>query len=213
MAMMVEVLKDGQVTLTVPVEIRDGVLWGKTSAGVTPLVNGFLLEKAGIDKSEIGKCARSGDFPQAILACCLVMGENAGGRLVRDKDEARRAADAAMSPVEREKRKLLSEIASVENQARRCDRSEDDEEFRRLTWKAERLQKEFYDRFPEEKIADQARELLSRAAHRRDLAAGAMVYDCDGSLSYQDQVRRHDELIAEATKLESQAEELGKAGE
>jgi len=213
----IEILVDGKVSLTVPADIRaDGTIWSDTNAGTQPIINGHLLTAAGITKEQYGNAARAGELTDAMLACCLKLGENPGGRVARDKETFAREQDArreaAMSPIEREKRTLREAIHHAERRAARCDRSEDDVEFDQLSWKAERLQKEFYERFPEELRADRASNLRGRADHKRALAIGALVYDCDGSLSDEDQQRRHDEFIAEAVALESKAAELEGSG-
>ena len=209
---IIEILVDGKVTLTVPATVHsDGTIWsiGQPSK---PVINGALAESRGIPRSVCTEQVRTGNYTPEVLACGMVLGENFGGRFARDRDAAeaaaRDAADAAMSPIDREKRNLLMEIARVEKQARTCDRSEDDVEYQRLRGKAQKLQNDFYTRFPEEKAADQVRSLRSKAEHIRGLAAGAMVYDCDGTLSYKDQCRRRDEMLAEATTIDSQADEM-----
>lgn len=212
---MYEVLIDGVVKMTFPGELhRDGTIWG--NQGTLPLINGFLLEKAGITKEAYGAAVRSNSITPGMLSCCMSVGENPGGRIVRDKDafatenEARR--EAAMSPIDREKQNLLGEIARAENKARKCDRSEDDVEFQRLTFKAEKLQADFYARFPEELVAARVARLQERAKNARRIADGAMLYDCDGTLSHDDQCERRDQGYAEAAVLEAQANELGKVG-
>lgn len=214
--MMIEILVDGKVTLHVPATIHaDGTIWSIGSPS-RPVLNGALAESRGISKATCAAQVKAGRYTPEVLACGMVLGENFGGRIARDKDaaadEARRAADAAMTPIEREKQQLLQAIANAERAARRCDRSEDDVEYQRLTWKAEKLQDDFYARFPEEKIADKVAAMRSRAAHIRDVAAGAMLYDCDGSLSYEDQCERRDAGIAEAVAIETQAAQLETVG-
>lgn len=214
--MMIEILIDGKVTLHVPATIHaDGTIWSIGSPS-RPVLNGALAESRGIAKTTCAAQVKAGKYTQDVLACGMKLGDNFGGRVARDKDaaadEARRAADVAMSPIDREKQTLLHGIAAAERAARRCDRTEDDVEYQRLTWKAEKLQDDFYARFPEEKIADKARNLRSRAAHIRDVADGAMLYDCDGSLSYEDQCERRDAGHAEAVAIEAQAAKLETAG-
>jgi len=63
-------------------------------------------------------------------------------------------------------------------------------------------------RYPAEWTEERAAELRVAAEHSRDLAAGARVYDCDGSLSEDDRERRAAEFEAEAEKLEALAAEM-----
>ena len=205
--MLVEILVDGIVKLTVPASIRtNGTIWS-VGKPPKPVINGALAESRGISRETIAGQVKSNNYSPDVLACGMVLGENFGGRIARDKDaardQARQRREAAMTPVEREKRTLLDEISRIKNQARRCDRSEGDVEFRQLTWDAENMQAEFYARFPEEVAATQAARLHERAENARRIADGAMLYDCDGTLSYEDQCERRDEGYAKAAALEA----------
>ena len=53
-----------------------------------------------------------------------------------------------------------------------------------------------------------AAKLREQAAHKRDLATGALVYDADGWLNHEAQQQRHDKIMAEAEMLEAQAKIL-----
>jgi hypothetical protein len=64
-------------------------------------------------------------------------------------------------------------------------------------------------KYPKEAAEEQRHELADAAAHHRDLASGAMLYDADGSLSSEDQKRRADEFNAKADELDRQAKEIG----
>lgn len=60
---------------------------------------------------------------------------------------------------------------------------------------------------------DAAREeqrlvLHDKAEHERELATGALTYDADGWLTYEDQQHRHDEHMAKAANYDRQANEL-----
>lgn len=60
--------------------------------------------------------------------------------------------------------------------------------------------------YPDEAAAEDRDDLRESADDLRRKAAGALVYDCDGSLSAEDRQRRHDELVAEAVELERRAD-------
>jgi hypothetical protein len=65
-------------------------------------------------------------------------------------------------------------------------------------------------KYPKEAAEERADELRDSAEHHRSLAAGAMLYDADGSLSSDDQKRRADEFNAKAAELDRQAQEAGR---
>lgn len=208
-----QVLVDGELKVTFPGEIRaDGTIWGITNGKATPLVNGFLVAAAGLSVSDHKKQVASGKFTAELLGCCMKLGENPGGRLVIDKTAADRQSDAdyesALSPLDREKRELRREISAAERRVERCDRSQDDVEFYRLKQKAEALEQNFFTRFPEELLKEKVAAMRDRAERLRALAAGAMLYDCDGSLSREDQEERREEMLAEAQQIDAKANTL-----
>mgnify|MGYP001377210684 CR=1 FL=1 len=45
-------------------------------------------------------------------------------------------------------------------------------------------------------------KLVRKAEKLRDLARGALTYDCDGSLSQAEQQKRHDTFIKQAEEIE-----------
>lgn len=59
-------------------------------------------------------------------------------------------------------------------------------------------------KFPAAKAAEDAQALRDKAAHLREIAAGALTYDADGMLDAAAQQARHDELIAQAEAVEAQ---------
>lgn len=64
------------------------------------------------------------------------------------------------------------------------------------------------EKYPAEANKEKADALRREAANIRRLAAGALLYDCDGSLSAADQQHRHDEMMIEARGIEAQANEI-----
>ena len=211
MKTIVEILVNGKVKMTLPVEVRpDGTLWGPSTNGPTPAINGFLLEKNGISRDEFKRQSNNGKFSPEVLACCMHLGENPGGRLVRDKSTADTEAERSITPANRERREIDRMFAAAE----RVDRSEDDEEYRRKRFAAEGRLDAWKIKFPSEAAAERADAIRARAARRRELAAGAMLYDCDGSLSQSDQEERRDTMLAEAAALDAEANAISprKAG-
>jgi len=61
------------------------------------------------------------------------------------------------------------------------------------------------EKYPAEAREEDAANLRARAAKKRDLASGALVYDCDGSLTSEDMERRSAAFRAEAEELEKRA--------
>lgn len=77
-----------------------------------------------------------------------------------------------------------------------------------LRHQAEQRLAAWRERYPAAAAEEDAMQLEDKAAHLRDLAVGALVYDADGWLSAEEQQKRHDGLEAEAAALDRQAVEI-----
>jgi hypothetical protein len=160
------------------------------------------------------KAQRWDDIPAAQYAR---LGTSASGLLVRDSAEIdaedRQAADQARREYENahpgavERREIAAIYARADQRERACDDNNVIDSVRLYALARTRLAA-WRNKYPAEARAEDAAHLCSKADHQRELAAGALVYDCDGSISSEDQQRRHDECMAEAGKLEKQALEL-----
>ncbi len=60
--------------------------------------------------------------------------------------------------------------------------------------------------YPKEAAEKLAESLRSKADSKRELADGALTYDCDGSFDAAYRQERHDTIMAEATELDRQAD-------
>jgi len=65
-------------------------------------------------------------------------------------------------------------------------------------------------KYPRAAAAEHAAELQSQADHAEQMAAGAMVYDCDGSLGQDDQEQRATNYRIKAANLRAEAERMSK---
>ena len=160
----------------------------------------------------------------------LKMGVNPDGNRLVDYDEDERERErkreqaeterkAALTPEQRAREERMAAAAREASEIERLEylsekaltRDTDDmnvDRGYRLQAQARSAWKLWAEKYPEARRARDAQALRSQAAHERDLAVGALVYDCDGSLSRDDQQRRHDSHIARAKALEAQASEL-----
>lgn len=66
-------------------------------------------------------------------------------------------------------------------------------------------------KYPRAAAVERSESLRVAAEHERHLALGALTYDCDGSLSREDQDREHDRRMAVAADLDRQADALSPA--
>ena len=202
--------RDGNVMLRVPrAEVRtDGTVWLQGM----PILDGSAV--GALPKSEAADLVRAKAWDKIPAAMYARMGINPSGlELVDDAADiaaARKtAAEYRAAHPEAVEREAISQLfASAyksehhdtdDNQMMRAMQQRSEATSRLAAWRAE---------YPDAARAEDASELRSRAADKRELAAGALVYDCDGSLSREMQQERHDCLMREADDLEAQAAAL-----
>lgn len=191
-----DILVDGKVVKSLPLELRaDGTLW---SSGGWPLINRTLLAAHGISDRAYVKACEAGRFDGDMMACCMILGENSGGRVVRDKHEY---FESRLTTSDHARRKVSGMFRAAEL----CDRSEDDVEYHRLHRIASDSLRAWERDFPEEAAHASAARLRARASDQRDKARGAWLCDLDGWSGTEDQRRRYDCFLAEAARLEEMA--------
>jgi len=136
------------------------------------------------------------------------LGKNPSGLEVLDgdklKDERRAAAEAAITPAQRER----GEIAALYCHAGQRLKADDDNnvmDYHRLRGQAESRLKAWRAKYPDATQQEAAAKLRSQAAEKRSRADGALLYDADGALDKAAQQQRHDKFIAEAEAAEAKA--------
>jgi hypothetical protein len=202
--------RDGNVTLRVPrADVRaDGTVWYKGN----PILDGSAV--GALPKSAAAELVRSKAWDKIPATMYARMGVNPSGlELVDDAVELAAARQAAMeyrdAHPEMVEREAISQLFAAayrseqhdtdDNQMMRAMRQRSEATSRLAAWRA---------KYPDAARAEEASELRSRAADKRELAVGALVYDCDGSLSREMQQERHDCLMREADDLDAQAAAL-----
>ena len=199
--------RNGKVVLRIPgAEVRsDGSVWRN---GI-PVIDSQAVGGLGVEPTNtLVKAARWAEIP----ACSYArMGVNPSGLVLADEAaelaESRREADAylAVHPevVER------AEITRLYEAAHRSEhRDTDDNQMMRACQqraRADKLLAAWRIKYPDAARAEKATDLRSQAADKRSLAAGALAYDCDGSLTAEMQQERHDNYMREADELDRAA--------
>lgn len=147
----------------------------------------------------VAEAVRAAGLGKYVWFCGLAMPAAVADALVAHWD-ARRAEWQASHPGATERR----EIYDLVSRAAECE----DEDYRlscslRLDARARLVA--WSEKYPAEWREEHAERLEAVAQHERDLAVGAMLYDCDGSLSEDDQKRRAAEFVARAVALEAES--------
>jgi len=115
-------------------------------------------------------------------------------------EDARRKAAENSKPVNVARRRVSGLFDAAE---RRLDYPG---EYYPLLRDAQRALADWRKEYPEAADEERRAALRAKAAHREQLALGALTYDADGSLSAEMQRERHDAWKAEAAELRREAD-------
>lgn len=207
------IIRDGKVTLRLPqATIRDdGTVW----ANDIPLLDGKAA--GALPKDQAAAAVRAKAWDKIPASMYTKIGTSPSGLIVRAeaeylaeqraaRDQEQRAYDLA-HPGAAERREIDAMFAHA---FARRDAADDSNtmDYYRISAGASAKLKAWRVKYPAEAREEDAAELRAKADHQRSLAAGALAYDCDGSLDNAAQQKRHDEFLAQAVELEKQAADL-----
>lgn len=203
-------IRGGEIRLRLhnPTIKADGTIW---QDGM-PTIDGESPEAKEIGRAKLAELIKAHRYDEIPAAAYARVGLSATGlRVVAEREwqeERRREGEAKITPAERE----YAEIMRLRYEGERIteewgDEADTGKGYHMIAKAKERLAA-WRAKYPVELAAKDAEDLRSKAAERRRLATGALVYDADGWLDESEQQRRHDELIAEAMVLEERAKVL-----
>jgi len=199
----------GDVVKRVPgtIDAGDGTIW---LMGKYPLIDAESEATKTIGKDALTALMTAQRYAEIPDGCFARYGTNPSGLIIRDGDEYDAELRAAVPPALRARREIQSEIERLVASIREHGDSTgakyiklDEAKGRLRVWQ---------EKYPEAALAERVAKLRAQAEHQRGLAKGALIYDADGSLSREDQQRRHDDFMAKATELENEAQELEQKG-
>lgn len=212
---LLNVYRNGEKKLSIPAEVRNGVL----RAGKNILINSDLI-RSPWTPATVAAAIKSGKITPEIEAMGMRPGDNGNGLICRwAADEAAEKTaklEAAYNAMPPEKRAEIEERNAIDRlycAARRSEHhDEDDNQMMRAMQQraeADRRLAAWRAKYPEAAAAERREKLLEQAEEQKRLAVGALTYDADGALSPAMQQERHDELMARAAELTKQAEARG----
>lgn len=209
MSTMIACAREGRVTLRVAADVHsDGSCWH----GGIPVLD--AQAPGGLDRAALVPLVAARDWAAVPAVNYARMGANPSGLVVMpaaDYDaEARRVAAAHLREY-RASRPGAAERAEIAALLARADRLEysgsENNVVGPICMRAEagRRLAAWRTAYPAEALEEQVSHLRSMADRKRELAAGALTHDCDGSLTHEMQQSRHDTWMAEADALEAEA--------
>lgn len=132
------------------------------------------------------------------------VGENINGLTVIKQSDYLAAQEAALTPAQRERREINNLFAKAERLAN-SDSEDNVSGPMILRSKARKMLAGWQAKYRSEAAEEKRQTMLDKAAHLRDMASGALTYDMDGSISPEEQQKRHDDFINQAKAIEAEA--------
>jgi len=193
----------------------DGSIW----CGAAPALDGEAMAADGADRAAVIAAIKRRDYSGIAASWYVRMSapKAPGGiegvreaEALRRDAAAKRAAEEAMSPADRERR----EIERLRNRAERLAESDSEDNVSgpmRLRAEADRRMAAWRKAYPDEARAEEAGRLERLAVDEDRLAAGAATYDADGWLSEADREERAAGHRATAAEYRERAAALRQA--
>lgn len=203
--------RNGVEKIRVMAEVRNGVL----RSGKNILINNDLI-KAPHTPARVCAAIKAGKITPEIEAMGMRIGDNGNGLVVRwaaDVDaEDRAKAQAEYEALPADVRAAQEERAAIDRLFAAAWKSENQDTDDMQMDRAMRQRSEANRRLAAWKTKYQTaaenekkKDLMAQAEKLDELAVGALVYDCDGSLTPEMQQQRHDEFKSRAAELRKQA--------
>jgi hypothetical protein len=196
--MMYLVIRDNEVKMPLadPTIKANGTIWmhGVPLLGITD---------AATKAKAVDACKRQA-WSEIPAEAYTRVGENANGLTVIKRSDYLAAKEAALTPAQRERREIDKLFAKAE----RLENSDSEDNVSGpmiLRSKARKMLADWQAKYPTDAAEEKHQAMLDKAAHLRDMASGALTYDMDGSISHEEQQKRHDDFINQAKAIEAEA--------
>ena len=209
----VVVIRDGETKLRLArAMIRaDGTIWYND----IPLLD--AQAPGALDKATAAAAVKAQQWDKIPPAMYARMGTSASGLIVRDAADVD-AEQRAAAEQERKKyeathpgaaeRRAINDLYARARARREAEDDCNTMDYYRISAEASAKLKAWREKYPAEARAEDAEDLRAKADKQRELASGALTYDCDGLLDSAAQQNRHDEFLLKAAEYEKQAAEL-----
>lgn len=184
-------------------EHADGTLWSPGKYAM-PLIDSMAKETLAFGLDKIQALVKAKKYEEIPTGCYARVGVSPSGLEVRSFDDINAEKIAAMTPAQKERKRISELYAKAE---RRFNASDDNNitDYYHYKQEADAALKVWQHKYPKEAALETCDWLEEQAAHEEYLAQGAMLYDADGSISDDEQIERRDEHLAKAKELREQA--------
>lgn len=199
--MMYLVIRDGEVKMTLadPTIKANGEVWYHGMPLIDSKSDAYLAAPDAIRGAV--KAKRWDSVPSSAIGR---IGDNKTGLRVIKRAEYFAEQEAALTPAQRERREINNLFAKADRLAN-SDCEDNVSGPMILRGKASKMLADWQSKYPDNAAEEKCQEMLDKAAHLRDMASGALTYDMDGSISPEEQLKRHDDFINQAKAIEAEA--------
>jgi hypothetical protein len=199
------VVRDGEIKMTLvnPVIKPDGSIWTNGN----PLLDSQSESGKALGRDELSRLAKAHKWDEIPEDVYAHIGTNPSGLVVISQTDYRDQVLAARTPAQAERERIH---ALYRKANARYNASDDCNvmDYYKIKEQADADMKTWREKYPEDAKEEKRTNLKAQADEERHLAQGALVYDSDGWLNEAARQTRHDEFIAKAVDLESQANNL-----
>jgi len=198
------IIRDEQIKMVITGDVRyNGELWVNGNPMIDSKSAAYIAAPDAIKAAQIAK--EWDKIPAEAIA--HIGTNNATGLTIIKQADYLAAKAAAITPAQRDRieiNKMYAKASAIEQ----SDSEDNVSEPMRIRSAARTMLAAWSIKYPADAAAEEKAKLISKAADLRSKAVGALMYDCDGSLSEADQQARHDDMIAQAVAIEAEAAKL-----
>jgi hypothetical protein len=191
------VLRDGKIQTQVSATIKaNGEVWCNSCPMIDSKSFDYLKNEA-----EIRKICKEHKYDMLPTGVIAHIGINQSGLQIISQFDYEQQRSASITPAQKER----AEINNLYYRAKKLENSSSENNVSEpmiIRGRADKMYADWCKKYPEEVQKENKEKLIRKAENSRELARGALTYDCDGSLSPEEQQKRYDTFIRQAEEIE-----------
>lgn len=191
------VLRDNKIQTQINATIKsNGEVW----CNGCPMIDGKSADYLK-GEAEIKKICKEHNYDLLPPGVIAHVGINQSGLQIISQSDYEQQRNASVTPAQKER----AEINNLYYRAQRLENSSDENNVAGpmiMRGRADKMYADWCKKYPTEAQKEHNEKLVRKAENLRDLARGALTYDCDGYLNQDEQQKRHDTFIKQAEEIE-----------
>jgi len=197
--MIYMVIRDGKIQTQVNATINNtGEVW----CGGCPMIDSKSTGYTTAGEAAIRAICKNHKYDQLPVGVIAHIGVNPSGLRIVEQSVYLAERAAEITPAQKER----AEINNLYYRAKKIQDSSSEDNVSGpmiLRGRADKMYADWCKKYPADAAQEQKDKMKRKAENLRDMARGALTYDCDGSLSQADQQKRHDAMMNQAEEIEA----------